>query len=747
MKMSFSSIPHKPFHNNVSALQKKLVGVTEPRSKANVPFLLLFLLIAVVSSSGQTAPVPTPTPSDTDVVKISTNLIRIDITVSDAKGKPVADLRPDEIEVYENGEKRRITGLTYVSSFAKPAAPKPGPVDKNAVLPPPVPLKPDQVRRTFALVVDDLTLSFESVYYVRRALKKFVDEQMSDGDLVAIVRTGAGIGALQQFTSDKRILYAAIDKVRWNANGNGGISSFAPLNTDFPDGTDAAEPDAGERTAEGTEREFNDFRESYFATGALGALEYIIRGMSELPGRKSAIFFSQGFALTNKNAEGFSEGSASLDPMRRLIENANRASVVVYSIDPRGLAFTGFTAADGGSGGRNPQALQAQLSSRSFSLYESQSSLKQISEETGGFALVNNNDVSGGVRRVLEDQSYYLVAYEPDNDTFDPAKLRFNKIEIKLLRSGLTARYRSGFFNVADKEKPALPSKINPTFRQLENALVSPFGVNGIDLSLNALFGNDAKGVSYVRSLIHVDAKNFTFVDAENGSKKAVFEILAASFGDNGQPVDQLAKSYTITVKPAAYERMVANGFVYDFLFPVKKPGAYQYRVAIRDNQGGRIGSASQFIEVPDLKKKRLTVSSLVLENVSDEAWNASISSPTSRYESDPLTDTALRRVKPGSVLRLGFEVYNARLDPGKQPRLNTRIRIFNDGTPVLDGKPTPVELLGQTDFQHIKAARAISFRNKMTPGDYVLQIIVTDDSDPKKPKIATQFVQFEIVG
>ena len=78
-------------------------------------------------------------------------------------------------------------------------------------------------------MVDDLGLSFESTYYVRRALKKFVDEQMQSGDLVAIIRTGGGMGALQQFTSDRRQLYAAIERIRWNSLGRGGTGAFAPL--------------------------------------------------------------------------------------------------------------------------------------------------------------------------------------------------------------------------------------------------------------------------------------------------------------------------------------------------------------------------------------------------------------------------------------------------------------------------------------------------------------------------------------
>ena len=710
--------------------------------KSRVVFLLLFLA-AASQTFGQT---PTPTPLDGDVVKISTNLIRLDVTVLDSKGNSIPDLRPDEIEIYENGQKRKITGITYVSSAARQISLKPVAIDKNAVAPPPTPLRNEQIRRTFALVVDDLTLSFESTYQTRRALKKFVDEQMQDGDLVAIIRTGAGIGALQQFTSDKRILYAAIEKVKWNPVGNGGISAFEPLQSVLPADPDASAPEPGDRTPEGTEREFNDFRESYFATGALGALEYVVKGMSELPGRKSVMLFSQGFALSNTNAEGFVENSRAIDPIKRLIENANRASVVVYAIDPRGLVYTGLSAADDTSG-RNSQQLESEVSGRRAQLSDTQASLRYISEETGGFALVNNNDITGGIGKVISDQSYYLVGYEPDDETFDPAKLRFNKIDIKILRSGARARYRSGFFNVADREKEPAPANANPTLGQLEHALVSPFAVSGINLRLNALFGNDAKGVSYVRSLLHVNAADLKFTDGENGDKKAVFDVLAMSFGDNGQPVDQLGKSYTLTAKPEAYKQMLNEGFVYHFYFPVKKPGAYQYRVAIRDSQGGRIGSASQFIEVPDLKKKRLTISSIVLENLTEDAWKAASDTEPARYDSNPMTDTALRRVKLGSILRYGFEVYNAKLDGAKQQKLSARIRVFSEGKLILDGKNAPVELLGQTDLEHIKVTRAISLGSKMAPGDYIMQIIVTDEADPKKPKIATQVLQFEIVG
>ncbi|HEX2640997.1 MAG TPA: VWA domain-containing protein [Pyrinomonadaceae bacterium] len=192
------------------------------------PTLALVLVLACISLAQQ----PTPTPDSDDVVKISTSLIQIDVTVTDKSGKVVRDLKPEEFEVYENGKKQAISNFTFISNTREIEPPAASPAS-GQVLPPP-PIRPERVRRTIALVVDDLSLSFESTYFARRALKKFVDEQMQDGDLVAIIRTGAGIGALQQFTTDKRQLYAAIERLRWNPAGTGNIGAFAPLRLSCP---------------------------------------------------------------------------------------------------------------------------------------------------------------------------------------------------------------------------------------------------------------------------------------------------------------------------------------------------------------------------------------------------------------------------------------------------------------------------------------------------------------------------------
>src|SRR5688500_256932 len=137
-----------------------------------VPLLILLFSLSIFTQT----PTPPPAPETEDVVKITTTLIQIDVSVTDKKGNPVKDLKPEEVEIYENGKRQEISNFSFVSSVSeKPAEPARKP-DKTNVLPPSSQIRPEQVKRAIALVVDDLTLSFESAYHVRRALKKFVDE-------------------------------------------------------------------------------------------------------------------------------------------------------------------------------------------------------------------------------------------------------------------------------------------------------------------------------------------------------------------------------------------------------------------------------------------------------------------------------------------------------------------------------------------------------------------------------------------
>jgi VWFA-related protein len=720
---------------------KKFVKISEAYA-FGLSALLGLTLLLVLPSLGQT---PTASPPEVgEVVKISTNLIQLDVSVTDRNGNPITDLRADEIEIYENGQRQKIAGFSFVSSTRERTAAA-APTAVPGVPVPPVRLRPEQVRRTIALVVDDLSLSHETTYLTRRALTKFVDEQMQEGDLVAIIRSGAGVGALQQFTSDKRILHTAIQRVKWNPMGTGGVSAFSPIEPN-PAAVQSAAGDTSVTAADIEEETnrlnaFDDFRGSVFAAGTLGSLQFILRGMAGYPGRKSVVMFSEGFRLFQRDRDGTPRTGKVMDFMRELVDQANRASVVFYTIDPRGLMYTGLTAADN-TRGMSPAAMRAAMRSRGDDLFETQGGLNYLAQETGGFAFFNQNDLNRGVARILQDQSYYLLAYEPDPETFDAANRRYNRVEIKVLRQGAEVRYRSGFFNQPGPANVAAQVNLAASPREkLIAALYSPFAVTDIELRLNALFGNDGATGSYVRSLLHVDGRGLRFTDEPDGSKKAEFEVLATSFGDLGQLSDQIGKTYTLTVPPDIYKKIVSDGFVYHFTFPVKKAGAYQLRVAIRDTQSGMLGSTNQFIDIPDLTKRSLTPSGIILESLSVGDYQRLISADAAAPPAgDSITDTAVRRIKPGTVLRYGMEVYNAGTGT-----LLSRVRMFREGQLVFDSGEKPVDRSGSGSGT-LTIRGAVAIGTQMEPGDHILQIIVTETHQKGKPRSAMQFVDFELV-
>ncbi len=703
---------------------------------------MLFLLLLVDSgSSQQVVPQPTP-PDESDVVRISTNLIQVDVTVTDKKGNVITDLKQNELEIYENGKKQDISNFSFVPGVGKqPKVRSKTEANPDVLVPIPGSQRPEKIRRTIALVVDDLSLSFENAFWVQKSIKQFVLEQMQEGDLVAIIRTGSGVGALQQFTTDKRQLLAAAEKIRYNFAASSRSSVFNPIYA-----TPGEMPGRSDNQLDELERENNELRESIFASGTLGALNFIVRGMKDLAGRKSILLISEGFSLITRDARGMPQGSRIVGQLQHLTDLANRASVVVYTLDPRGLTTSGLTAADNTidlSAGQ----IEDRLNERSNLLFETQEALRYIAKQTGGFAVINQNFVDAGIRKILDDQSYYLVGYQPDDDTFDPKVRRFNKLEIKVLREGARVRYRSGFFGIAEEQIKKPQAGATQT---IFNALTSPFAINDISLRLNAIFASGDKKNTYLRSYLHVDAGDLTFTKESDGTYKTVFDLVAMSFGENGVPVDQLSQTYTINIKGDAYQQVLKRGFVYHFTFPVKKPGGVQMRVAVRDSAKNTVGSANQFVDIPNLKKNRLTLSGMIFESMTPAQW-ARIASDGSAYteireSTDPLYDTSLRQFKKDSILRYGVEIYNARPGQSGRSNLTKQVRIFCDGKVFFEGPQMPVSAGNRKPGESITTFGTVRIGAGMPTGDYVLQIVVIDSLAKEKRKVASQFVTFEVV-
>jgi len=554
------------------------------------------------------------------------------------------------------------------------------------------------------------------------------------------------------------MLHAAIDRVRWLPRGRGGGGAFAPVQRGAGAGDDAlgALEAPSVEALRAAQEAADDFRDEVFAVGTLGAINYVVRGMRELPGRKSIILFSDGFSLQRPTAE-FRDRL--LGSLRRLIDLATRASVVIYTVDSRGLVDTGPTAADsfGGSARTMGQRISQVMSQRSALLFNTQGGPAILAEETGGLAFRNTNDIVGSTRRALEDQSgYYLIGYRPASETFDR---RFHSISAKVkTRRGLTVRTRTGFIGVADEEvRSAQPT----SDRRLVSALLSPFSTGEVPVRLSAYFTADAEAAPVVASTLHLEVNSLKFVQGADGWHAADVEVIAVALGDDGHVVDQSIFGQTLRLRDDVYRLAQRAGIVYTFNMPVKKAGAYQLRTAVRDSATARVGSASQFIEVPDLRKDRLALSGVIVNGSplqsppppaapggqSPQAADTQRQGGEVEGTSDPEATHAVRRFRQKTYLDFGYLVFNARADRATgQPQLTSQTRLFRDGRAVFTGEPRPVAVTGQADPRRITAGGRLLLGTELAPGEYVLQVVVTDALRKDKHRTAVQWIDFEIL-
>lgn len=349
------------------------------------------------------------------------------------------------------------------------------------------------------------------------------------------------------------------------------------------------------------------------------------------------------------------------------------------------------------------------------------------------------------MRRVLADQSsYYLLGYQPDTETFDPKKNKFNKLEVKINRPDLKVRYRSGFFGVTDKK---MQNVAQTPQQKLTAALLSPFGASEINLDLYSIFYSDERNRNFIRSLVYIDPKDLTFTPDADGFYRTKFDVIAMIFDAAGAAADNNITSQELKFTKEQLSKARETGIIYDLPVPVVKAGAYQFRIALRDSTTGRIGAVSQFIEVPNLKKNKLTLSNLALTNFTPEEWKkiSSGQTPTGNDKS-ALLDTTLRCFNRGTLLRYSYVIYNARKSAAQKPQLEIQTRLIRDGKVILEGSPAPFNASDQTDLERLQASGAIALGSDLAPGNYILQVIVFDNAGGGKQKFATQFVEFEII-
>ena len=484
------------------------------------------------------AAVPSSAPA---TLRVDVNLVQVDAVVTDSRGRRVSGLARVDFEIRQDGKLEAITNFSYVStrpeeSAAAPRAARARAVKGDVPPPPPAP-QPGEVRRTLALVVDDLGLSAESIPQVRAAIKNFLDEQMRPGDVVAVIRTGAGMGALQQFTTDKRLLYAALERVKYGQSRMG-LSSFAPLGS-------------GIRGGAAIERE----RQQTLTVGTLAALRFVVNAMRDFPGRKSVLLFTENIRLMFRGVTDAMVEHA----VEQLSDAASRSAVVIHGIDPRGMPDYNITAADN-TGAVSRRRVSRVAQQRETEVIHDEEGMFALAQATGGLFLHDTNDLAGALRKAAEDSDgYYLIGYHPDAGTFEDANgpPRFHRIEVKVKRAGVHVRSREGFFGGPGGDQPAEHSRD----AEIVRALQSPFAAGALHPRLTAVFANLPQAGSFINAFLYFDPKELKWSTAADGKRQASLDVAAAAFDDSGLTLAPVDTTFTLRLEAKEFDRALQGGW------------------------------------------------------------------------------------------------------------------------------------------------------------------------------------------
>ena len=560
----------------------------------------------------------------------------------------------------------------------------------------------DAVRRTMAIVVDDLNLSFESIARVRAALRRIIDEQMRPGDLVAILRTAAGMGALQQFTTDRRALHAAADRVRWTMMGR--ISSFGASELD-----ERLEP----------------LEKEIFAAGTLGAIQYVIRGIEELPGRKAILLLSDGFRMTDADRKY----GRILDMMRSVADAASRAGVVIYGIDLRGLVSTAPTASEGSA-----VPTPGMLAQKGAELAETKDSLELLSNETGGFLVADSNDISGGVDRILDDQQgYYLLGYVPPESTFSPSNPRFHPLAVRVKRPGLRVRSRRGFIG-----RPTRTAAASTPANRMIAAVTSPFAGGEITMRLSSFFGRSADVGPVVQSVMHVDARDLAFT--EGAGRHAARS--ARSAGDDVRRQRPGRRSAQPPLHGAPDGRASRAG-ARDRLRLQHAHAGKAARALSAARRAARRWRGSHRLGQPVHRRARSGKRQLTLSSLFIQGLGAGGTTDGAVEVTDPDATLAVRRFRRSALTAYVCYAYNVVRDSSGKPRVESALRLLRDGVEVFRSGPQPAH--ASTDPSELPVGGTLRLGPAITPGSYLLELTVTDRG-AKNPRRATRTIDFEVI-
>jgi hypothetical protein len=281
--------------------------------------------------------------------------------------------------------------------------------------------------------------------------------------------------------------------------------------------------------------------------------------------------------------------------------------------------------------------------------------------------------------------------------------------------------------------------------------MFSPFRYKDLNVSMASGYAEDFPRGYQLRAWVHLDGKTLSITNEEDGRHSISIQAVAATSDIDGSVQDSASRQLKLALNDAEVDWIRRFGLKFSLSLHKEKPGGYYVRVAIKDQISDAIGSAYEFIEIPDLNKGSLSLSSIVvLNSKEDEAWvkaEATAEAQSHPNQTQPLAagSQALRKYRPGESFEYMAVVYNAKGKKGMPPALESQVVLFSDGKELYRSQPEPVRLASLDNLQRIPIKKSLLLENTLQPGDYFLKLQVKDKEATGKDNFAEQMLQFEI--
>jgi len=681
--------------------------------------------------SGQKQPAPT--------FKVRVEYVEVDAIAHDKAGQFIPDLKKDDFEVYEDGKRQEIANMELVDV---PMEPQPMPAMlAGRRFEPDVVSNARRPGRVYLIVVDDLHINPARTVAARKLARRFIETNVAPNDLAAVITTSGNRKASQGFTSNRRLLFDAVDKCV-------GRKVMSPGMADVLAGaqTIGAKPDEAQRI-------FN-------ARTTLDVLAYVAKFAGDIHSRRKAIvLIGEGvdydlggpsvISAPTTEVPSFDNPDTATVPVGSLADNgiprrelrdrlsdfvaaANRGDVTLYALDPTIFTQGGDDFVDIAStvpGDLDSAGREIVRSTRlQDDVVAAQDNLRTMATETGGFAATGSLKAAQGAfdRIRSENSRYYILGYYPSNDKRDG---KFRKIEVRVKRPGVQVQARKGY--VAPKNDQPAPAPVQTaegTSAPLREALLSALPTPGLPISATAAPFRSAQGDPSVLVMMQTPPGSVKFVE-KDGKIEGNVEVSFLAVDDQGKTRGGEHLDLAMPLKPETAAAVERAGLLVQSRVTLP-PGRYVLRVGARDANSERVGAVYCDLEVPDFAKLPLAMSGLVISSEQTSLAN-------------PRPDKSLTTLLPGSpaVIRdfpqndqIGVlaEIYDAKVATLHDIDIVTTI-VGEDGQEAYrhEDKRSTAELRGtEGGFGYLLKIPMAS----LSPGSYLLRVEARSHLDTNNP-------------